>query len=464
MENIIEQFKVVFGLDNSQFNDGIKETETTFKKFATNIVSIAGTYFSAQIFAGLLTQYAEFNNQLANSIKMLDISAEEASALGGVLKRYGGDVNSATSSLQSLSRALQEAKFGGGALIEVAKKYGIAFQNSDGSLMNSSQLLRSLGSQVTRFDKQTQLAIGSALGLDESLIRALSDGTANFNKLLARQKEFGVVTKEDLKLSSQFEMAMLDLKDSFGGVTRMLARLFMPIVTKMVNAFVDFIEYLKKHKALLLAFFSALLVALTPILATFIQMAIASATAFAPFYGIVAVITTIALICEDIYGYFMGWDTITGDLVKKFPALGVALEAIRPIVMGIKNVFVSIIDWLKDPTWEKFVNIFKTAGQVIKDLLMKPIRAVLDMINSAIDTLTGWLTDNPVIKWIMGDDAPKAPPPPPAPPAQVQSSNTTNNVNVTQNIQSPTPKQLADQTNNLLQGINSQREKIKGQR
>ena len=64
--------------------------------------------------------------------------------------------------------------------------------------------------------------------------------------------------------------------------------------------------------------------------------------------------------------YFMGWDSVTGDLVKEFPILGGILETIKNVVMSIVDVFGKLIDWVKDASWEKFKNLFVSIGVLLK--------------------------------------------------------------------------------------------------
>lgn len=462
MNETLKQYTIAFGVNTKPLEQGIQKSESTLKKFAKTFNAIAATYFSYKVFQGVIKGFAEFNTKLGHSIALTGYNSENLTALGGALKRFGGDTDSAISSLNSLNSALHDAKFGGGALIETAKRYGISFTNANGSLMDAESLLYSLGNQLGRYDKQTRIAIASSLGLDESIVRAFSAGNNELGKLIQQQRKFGTISKQDIKLSDGFNNAILDLKDSFAGITRTLARFVLPLFTKLIKLATNFIEFLKRHKQLVIAFFGALLIAMLPILAVFVKMATASAVAFAPIYAVVAVIAGIAAVVEDIYYYFKGWDSVTGDLVKKYPVLGKALEAIRPIVMGIAEVFGEIVEWVKDPTWDKFVNIFKTIGDISKNVILGAWQGIKDMIAWVADKLDFGIMDKlaKVGGWLgMGGKSTPAPAP-----AVVSAggggSNTTNiTQNVTQNIQSATPKQLADSVNTLaVNSINSQRQ------
>ena len=458
MNDVLKQFRIVFGIDTKPLDSGVQKAESTLKRFGRVFNSIAATYFSYKIMQGVINGFADFNTKLGHSTSLMGYNIENVSAMGGALKRFGGDTQSVINSLNALNSGLQDAKFGGGALIDVAKRYGLSISTSNGKLMSAEQLLKSLSYQLQRYDKQTRVAIASQLGLDESLVRAFSNGGKELQRLIDKQKQYGIITAKDVRISDNFNNAVLDLKDSFGGVVKMFSRLVLPLLTKLIKLLTSFVEFMKKHKQFVIAFFSALLIAMIPVLAILGKMAVASAAAFAPIYAVIGVITTIALVVEDIYYYFMGWDSVTGDLVKKFPLLGKALETIRPIFMAIKQAFSDIMDFLSDPSWDNFINIFKNIGNAIISMIEAPIARVKAILNDMIDAVKNFIMDNAIYKLIFGESNNT-----PVVPTSNNTSTTNNNVQVTQNISSATPKALADETKGLLTSqINQQRQQVGG--
>ena len=458
MNDVLKQFRIVFGVDTKPLDSGVQKAESTLKRFGRVFNSIAATYFSYKIMQGVINGFADFNTKLGHSTSLMGYNIENVSAMGGALKRFGGDTQSVINSLNALNSGLQDAKFGGGALIDVAKRYGLSISTSNGKLMSAEQLLNSLSRQLQRYDKQTRVAIASQLGLDESLVRAFSNGGAELQRLIDKQKQYGIITAKDVRISDNFNNAVLDLKDSFGGVVKMFSRLVLPLLTKLIKLLTSFVEFMKKHKQFVIAFFSALLIAMIPVLAILGKMAVASAAAFAPIYAVIGVITAIALVVEDIYYYFMGWDSVTGDLAKKFPLLGKALETIRPIFMAIKQAFSDIMDFLSDPSWDNFINIFKNIGNAIISMIEAPIARVKAILNDMIDAVKNFIMDNAIYKLIFGESNNT-----PVVPTSNNTSTTNNNVQVTQNISSATPKALADETKGLLTSqINQQRQQVGG--
>lgn len=504
MNDILKEFKIVFGLDNAPLEKGIKQSENSLKNFGKLFGGLASAFASYNIFKSITTDFVAFNMQLKNSIDFVGVSVEKISALGGALKRFGGDENSAISSIQSLSKHLENAKHGGGALIDVAQKFGIAFN----PFASADDTLLSIVKQMKNYTATQRVAIAQQLGLDKSLVVAFKDGGAELEKLIKKQKEYGVTTERDLQISKDFNDAFLDLKDIFSALMRDFSRVVLPSFTKLITLFSDFIAFLRNHKTIVLGFFAGLLVAMTPIILGFAKMAIASAAAFAPIYAVIAVVTAIAFVLEDIYYYFNGWGSVTGELVKKFPALAGALEVIRPIVMGIFETFGAILDLIQNPGWDSFGKIFTKLGETLKsaintplDLaiklieklgerfkvlapLLEPLKAIVVFIkdtfayifelisnfsfdglisgfNSIKDSVSGFFDKiNPFSKK-EPELTPALQPTPQIPNNYNNSNSNTYNINqnINQNISSATPQALADSTNKaMVDSVNQMRQ------
>ncbi|WP_300972491.1 hypothetical protein, partial [Helicobacter rodentium] len=287
MQDILEQFKIVYNLDNKPLERGLKQSESMLKTFGKTFGGIAATYLSYQTIKGVIQGFADFNLKLAENSQRLGVSAQEIQTLGGALQRYGGNVDSAANSLKSLQGHLEEAKRGGGALVDIAYKYGISVN----AYSNSGNALKSIVRQMDRLNISQKQAVASALGFDDSLTKALMDGSANLEKLIQKQKEYGVVSEADIKKSKAFNEAWLDLQDTFSSLVRDIGALLLPIMTKIVNLATGFVKIIKEHKPMVAGIFAAIAVAMTPIIAGFISMATASVAAFAPLYAVIGVIT-----------------------------------------------------------------------------------------------------------------------------------------------------------------------------
>lgn len=381
MEQVLKQFTIAFGLNNTALKSGLKDSENALNNFADTAKRLLGAWVSFEFFKTAIDNFTEYTTQLSNASAITGASIQDINALGGALKRFGGNADSAINAIKSINQHLHEAKFGGGALIDIAKKYGVVISKG----ATAEQTILSLAKQMGKYDRQTRVAIASQLGLDEAMIRAFADGGDELEQLIKKQKELNIIDPRDEKITQKFSYALLDLKDIFTALMRDFARVILPSFTNLLNIFTSFVEFLRKHKIFVTAFFAGILVALTPILLTLGKMAIASSLAFAPFYAIGAIIASVALIFEDLLFYFQGYESVTGKLVKQFPLLGAIIEPLKPIVLGIYEVFKSIYNLLKEPSWDNLTKVFKSAGKAIYNLLELPLKGIKALVDGLVE-------------------------------------------------------------------------------
>ena len=380
MEQVLKQFTIAFGLNNTALKNGLKDSENALNAFANTAKRLLGAWVSFEFFKSAIRGFTEYTMQLSNASAITGESAQSINALGGALKRFGGNTESAINAIKSINQHLHDAKFGGGALVEISKKYGVVINKG----ATAEQTLLNLSKQMARFDRQTRVAIASQLGLDEAMVRAFENGGNDLEKLINKQRGLNIISPKDESIAKGFSYALMDLKDIFTALMRDFARVILPSFTKLLNLFTSFVEFLRKHKLFVTAFFAGVLLTLTPILLTLGKMAVASSLAFAPFYAIGAVIAGLALVFEDLLYYFKGYDSVTEKLVKRFPLLAVLIEPLRPIVLGIYDTFKSIYKLITAPSWENLTKVFKHAGGVIKSVIELPLKAIKSIVEALL--------------------------------------------------------------------------------
>ena len=393
---VLDELVIAFSSDNDELKKGLKEGERAVSQFADDaknkfnevgkaIQTAFKAYFSFTALKNLTFDFAKQTNELADKAELVGAKAGDVEMLGNALSRFGGNADDAVGAMKSLNNAMVQLRTGGGAFVEVAQKFGIWVKPTK----DGNEALLQVGKQLGKLSLKNRIAVAQQLGLSDSLVRAFADGGEELTRLLERQKELGAVTEADVAASKRFNGAWLDLQDTFGAVRRDMARLLLPIATKIIDAITGFVDYLRKHKILVVAFFTALAIAMAPVLKSLTLMAIKTLILAAPFIKLTAIITAIVLIFEDLYYYFKGWDSATGDLVKKFPFLAKLLEPVRPIVMGIVNAFDKILEFFKNPSWASFSNILKEIGSIIANGIAAPFKFLSQLLDSLIQEFPG---------------------------------------------------------------------------
>jgi|GEM_PF-3595516 len=99
---------------------------------------------------------------------------------------------------------------------------------------------------------------------------------------------------------------------------------------------------------------------------------------FAKILLVVAIITVLILIIEDLYVALTGGESVLKDIYNWF----VKMDAI------LAKKLTKAIDWVISKFW-KFINTIKSIGLDIANFFMEPINAVIDLFNRFVDFISG---------------------------------------------------------------------------
>lgn len=454
------------------------------------LVGVAG-------FKGLISNFMNYNSNLANAVQIQKYNVTELEALGGAMRRFGGDTNGAISSLNNLSQGLQQASLGTGSLLEMAKMYGIKIMKSNGQMMTSEELLRSLSKQLNTYSASTKQAIASQLGLDDALLRVIDSG--NYDSLIAQQKKLNKTTADDLKIATEFESAWLDLKDTFASLAKQVSLVLLPPLTKLMKKITEMIQKFKAFQGDSVVGWGAIGMAVLPLLgklgtvveifksligfsgglgtiaSLFSTIGTVVSTIMSPMKLLMVAFFILYAVVDDLYAYFNGEESIFGDLAAQYPIVKTFLDGLGAVVGFIKTVIGEFFNFLANPSWDTFVEMIKNIVNAGVDLFMgfvnwlwevikAPFEWIGNQIAGAWDTVKGWFSS-----WWGDDDKKEAPQSPQPPQAlgntptpvltrpdlgtqgmSVDNSTTNNKVTITQNIRGGDPNEVGEKTQEAI--------------
>lgn len=286
----------------------------------------------------------------------------------------------------SLQRWQQQAGMAGVRAEEVAESFKMLQQKSvEAQLGGDTGAFRLAGvnwmadAETQMKQIQTMLANRpAALGTKLALDMGLSEEMITFLRMrdsLQPANEGLILSKTEIAelkdFSIQFEAAWNGFKLALAKLGVMIMPITKPIIKmfsrimEMTAAFTVWINGLGKWKATILTIAASIAVAVSafffPITATVL--------------GIIAIIAGIALAIEDVYTYFQGGESFTGDFLS------------GKLTAAIKKGFAAAVKWVEE-NWtylcgwmaEELVNIFNGIGKAILwigDYLIKIIDSLL---------------------------------------------------------------------------------------
>lgn len=378
----LKNYVVGVGIRDNNFTAGLKNMGGQLKGF----VSQMGIMLGAGSLGMAFKKFIDTGTDISNFSALTGIAEQDITALGGALEQFGGNVDSAKSSLQALQQGLSQAEWGQGQLLETAALYGVELYNQDGSLKNAQQLLMGLADDFQHLTKAQQFTLGSQLGLDESTILLLQQGKANIKALLEEQQKMGAMNAKQAADAKKFSIEWTKLKQSLGSLGRSIAVDIMPPIldfVKQLGKAVGWMRSLDTYTVVLAGSFGVLAYKIKDIMNIMSSFSKAAVKNFLkanlPLMALLAGLTILFLLIEDIVGYFNGKDSLFGRLLEN--------EKIQKFIAWIKNMKESasgIWDGLIDGFYKKFdaiAYIFKNLGTLMKIQLFETINEIIDKFN-----------------------------------------------------------------------------------
>ena len=347
MATIIDSLLVKLGLDSSEFeakktkvNKGLKDTgseadktgaklkksgkdgaegfENVAKSAAKFLALIGGTmavkrFIENQIEANAaLDRFAQNLNQGVNSISAWSNAAEQA----------GGSAEGLQGTMDMLSKSQTELQLTGqSGLIPYFSALGVSLADTQGKARPVNELLLDLSDRFSKMDRTTANNMGRMMGIDQGTMQLLLKGRSEVELMIARQKEYGAVTKQQAEEASRLRNAMVASKQSFEAFGRELLSAATPALEKMFAIFADFGSWIQENKEFVQTFLTIIAVGLAGIAAATIPINLTVV-------AVLALAAAVAALWQDYQTWKRGGDSFI-DWSKWEPGFKAAGAAIK---------------------------------------------------------------------------------------------------------------------------------------
>ncbi|AXF52895.1 MAG: hypothetical protein [Bacteriophage sp.] len=374
--NLIDTFLYVWKSDTTDFTKGQKEvdkgvddtidklgkqdqalkaTGENFLALAGKVAGLVAAYASWQAVKSIAMEAAEQTNALAEQAKSLKVNADELRTWQGAIVAAGGSVEGLSATIKSLSERTKDPL---AELEKVADRFK--------------------GLTDTQADK-----LGRSLGIDESLVRVMQQGTSALQDRLKWQMQLGSVTQEQIDLANKYKLVLADTNTLYDDVRRRIMVWVLPSMIEWEKTMQRIVMWLRDNSTFVFTFFgtmATLIMArvLPAIIAMGVQWLRTSALFLASPLGIaiaavVALSAAIALVVDDIMAFEEGGKSLIGDIAARWPIIGVIVH--------------DIVDALK-MLWE----IGRAVFQYLKDVIYEPGKA-LDNLKARLDVVFNAMTE-----------------------------------------------------------------------
>ena len=365
------------GADN--VTDSLKDTENQAAKTNNSIADLAKKALGFLAVAALakttvgsvIGKSAEIH-AMNQTVETIGEAIEEVDAFKRTMQDNGASGEAVMGSLTNLFKASGEAAADAGS--QQAKAFdamGIAVKDANGKVRSSVELMTELAGVADNLGAEQSVSYFEKLGItDQRVIETLLKGRKEMEASISAHKELGGVTKETAEKAGRFDAAMNKLTNGMERGSISLTDALLPAITWVVDKLGDLIGWMVKNKTVVTGFFIAIAaVVATIFLPPMTAAAIATLAAIAPFLLIGAAIAVaaaaFALIYDDIMNFIDGNDSIIGQIMEKYPALGKVIQGLFDAFSFVFNAIGDLMSWLSDTTGVSFDGI----GGFIKTFL-----------------------------------------------------------------------------------------------
>lgn len=437
-----------------------KSAEHSLLQVKNNFLALGKTVARLAIVGATIKKSLDFyeqGEQLQFLADRSSIAAEKLQVLGNAARRYGGTTEGTAGTIENLRSQAQALRMGqgGGGLEQAAFKYGVSISSDPEKMLeNVARRMETLKSDAAKWD------LANTLGIDEGTARLLMQGTKAYTEELKRAQKYKLYTKEDLERMRQYRQISLDIRMGIDSIFASIYRMLLPAITKVAKVIRMVTDWMAEHEGATKIIATIIAVTAVVLSARTAIMLLSAAFSFlgksilgTPVGWIIAAITAIIVIINDLIVFMQGGESIIGTILEK---LGVDTDKLRENIknffMNIKQWVLSAIDWLKG-LGGKFAELAKKI-QELWDKIPEPLKKLIGMSNPVTGAYTVVTTAKEVMEKVNANKTNSVP-------AGVQSNyysteaQNTTNTNNARSISNTNSKNTSIQTLNVNLNTNN---------
>ena len=290
-----------------------KHLDKAFHRLFRSITSSLLALASVGAVLHAIKETADYTDQLDKASTALNVNIETLDMWGEAVASKGGTLQGFTQSLKSLQET-----------------FNLSSTNIIKSLPRIADLFQKIGTVKSE-------RVGRKLGLDEGTILLLQQGSKGVDEILRKQKELGLITKQDAEITRKFNDQWFNVQHQFRTLFTLVGAAVLPGLTHILEGVQKVVFFLEGHKDLVVGALYAISSLITAFLIpSLVKAAIAMTALDWPFVLgaalAIALGAAFALAYEDIQVFIHGGNSLIGHFVRKWPIL-------IPIAKKIQSVF-----------------------------------------------------------------------------------------------------------------------------
>ena len=228
----------VFGLENAK-----DEFQALAEGVDTFGIKLAGLGAAFVAVSGAITAFVDNQLSALDEVRQLgNVTGESTDyihRLGQVAELSGSSVQAAQASILGLSKVIGEAANGTGKGAKSFEQYGLSAKDAEGNIKQTSVVLEELRQKMQGMESSEQIAMLAKLGIDGSMIQALTADLDEFNEQMAEMQlmTLGVGSEKNTTTAAAFKDALTELGIMLKSLGETIALRIAPAITELIGKF-----------------------------------------------------------------------------------------------------------------------------------------------------------------------------------------------------------------------------------
>lgn len=347
---------------------------------------------------------AKVQKEINSTEKSISALENKEKKLNETIKKGGDDAEKASKQLEKLHRVLDYKQKKLAKLNNTWEAHYVKLKQNIAPILKIAGQFAGLGiiaKKTAQFAEEV-LEVAEAA---ENAKKSFEDYQAE----LLKTNKYKVFTKEDVKNAKEYEMVQRDIRAGFATISANLGRTFLPVLIGIMKIVRNVTDFFARHSPLIRIGLYTISTVLGLIGLKYLPLVIKQIWNLAKAFigliaanpvlsGIIAAVTVLILLLDDIYAWMNGgvsafgdfWTKLFGDPKEFKKKLENLLNWLKEHLGIISGVIVSLSTLIAMGVGPKI----QLAIKGIFDLLLK-IPAIIGAIGTAIRTVTAFMIANP---------------------------------------------------------------------
>lgn len=261
---------------HKELTAGLKDQATAADKLKDSLMSAVAAYIGFQAIKAGVVDNANFNRSLGRQSEVIKQNADDMAAYGAAIEVVGGDSQEFFNHVSNLSKSLAQQ--------------GVQVKDVKSLMDDYNKTLQNITTQKEKLNYLERFGIH-----DDATQKLLMLERKEYERVIEMGYKYKITSREAREAAEAWGRQNTELSLAFQQFWRAVDENVLPVLTKLVKKFTEFVDYIGDHKPMVVGAFAAMAAGAT-------ALGLAALGALAPWILFAAAIAGAAAALAVLFG------------------------------------------------------------------------------------------------------------------------------------------------------------------